>query len=388
MEARHPVTGRNLWSKPFASPAQPILIGMDAGRYVFASQYRLFALTRTSGQLVWQVGDEPPEDARADPESTPSYAHFFMTPDRLYAATDRGALVCVDVKDGRVVWENKSAGPSSGQLVADEKYCAYGAWQGGDHAITVLDARTGRLVRHIQTDEKGPAQSLHWTADFGAPGLVVVRTATIERFDPISGKSAWRITVPEHFLAASLQLDSDGLIVCADGRRLTRYDVADGRALWRSPPLADEGAALWCQRSGGVLYAASDAALFALDVDDGRLLWTTPCSAARALQPPRLLIDRIVVVTPESASAGKDRPRGTGPVLADDETAQYRIRAFRLDTGKPSTLGLARPGRLDEASGTILTEPISSFGGLFARDNALILLDATCLIGYVSKNGE
>ena len=39
--------------------------------------------------------------------------------------------------------------------------------------------------------------------------------------------------------------------------------------------------------------------------------------------------------------------------------------------------------------GVLITEPIESFGGLFARDGALILLDGNQLIGYgEGRNSE
>lgn len=378
LEARHPLTARSLWSKPFLCPTQPILIGMDAARFVFATPYRLFALTRTSGQLAWEIGEPPPDDPRADPESVPSYSFYYQTPRRLFAATDRGVLSCMDLENGRVVWENKTAGPLAGQLVANDAYCCCGGWQSGDYSITVLDAQTGRLLRQIKTDEKSPAQSLELTSGLDPIGVLVVRTASIERYDPANGKSLWKITAPDHFLAPTLQFDANGLVVSTDGRRLTRYNLEDGGVLWRSTSFADEFAALSCQSDGGVLYVASDVALSALDLDDGRTLWTTPCPVARAIQPPRLLSDRIIIMTPISPPGEKDRSRQDHQ---DSETqpVQYRIAAFRRDNGKPLALG---------SSETLLTDPLSSFGGLYARDHALILLDANRLIGYVARNGE
>ncbi|HKQ49759.1 MAG TPA: PQQ-binding-like beta-propeller repeat protein [Phycisphaerae bacterium] len=388
VEARHPATGRSLWSKPFPSSAQPVLVGMDADRYVFATPYRLFALTRTSGQLAWQVGEEPPDDVHADPESLPAYAQYFLTPRRLFAATDRGALNCTDVKTGNLVWENKSAGSPSGQLLADDDSCCYGVWQGGNHSINVLDAATGRLIRQLTSDEKGPAQSLHWTTDLGPRGLLVVRSSTIERYDLASAKPVWRIAVPEHFVAATLQLNADSLIVSADGRRLTCFDLADAAVRWRSSPFAGEAGSLWCRQAAGVLYVASDVALLALDADDGHTLWTAPCPAARAVQPPRLLKDRIIVITPEAPPKSKNRRRDKAPELDDGEAAQYHLQAFHLDNGKPAPLEGKHPIESPNAVGPIVTEPIASFGGLFLRDNALLLLDANRLIGYVAKNDE
>jgi outer membrane protein assembly factor BamB/tetratricopeptide (TPR) repeat protein len=395
VEAHHPATGRSLWSQPFPSAAQPVLIGMDAVRYFFATPYRLFALTRTSGQLAWQIGDDPPEDAHADPESIPTYAQYFIAdgltadaPQLLFAATDRGALTCVDVDTGKIVWENKSAGPPSGQLLVTGNYCCYGIWQGGDHSIVILDASSGRLVRQIKSDEKGPAQSLHATTDLGPPGLLIVRAASIERYDLAAGQSIWKIAVPEHFVTATLQLNADSLIVSSDGRRLTCYDLADASVRWRSSALAGEAGSLWCRESGGVLFVASDVALVALDADDGRTLWTTPCPAARAVQPPRLLKDRIVVITPEAAQNAKSPRRERPPELGDGEAARYRIQAFRFENGKPAPLGSLRPEDAQTPAGVILTDPIESFGGLFVRDDALLLLDANRLIGYVAKDAE
>ncbi len=378
LEARHPLTARSLWSKPFLCATQPILIGMDAAHFVFATPYRLFALTRTSGQLAWDIGEPPPDDARADPESVPAYSFYYQTPRRLFSATDRGVLSCIDLENGRVVWENKTVGPLAGQLVADDVYCCCGGWQSGDYSITVLDAQSGHLLRQIKTDEKSPAQSLDLTGGLDPTGVLVVRTASIERFDPANGKSQWKITAPDHFLSPTLQIDADSLVVSSDGRRLTRYNLEEGRVLWRSSSFADEFTALSCQSDGGILYVASDVALSALDLDDGRTLWTTPCPAARGIQPPRLLSDRIITIAPESPRGEKDRTRQE-PQVPEAQSVQYRITAYRRDNGRPLALG---------SSESILTEPLASFGGLYARDNALIVLDANRLIGYVARNGE
>lgn len=377
VDCRHPITGRSRWPRPFATRAQPILLGMDVSRYYLATVSRVFALTRTSGQLEWQFGDEPPDDPLVEPESLPSWVYFAVSGERLYAGNDRGRIVGLSLADGALRWSIEAGAAPAAPMVANDAYVCYAAAQGADLRIVVLDAADGRKVRTIQPADAWPLHQLMLTRK---DRLLLVRSTTIQCIDVSSGESQWHVTAEEHFHLPTLQIDADAIYVSDDARRIRAYDLDEGRVLWRSAPIgprADQG--IWAQLANGSIYVACADRLQCLDAADGRSLWEASAPGCLKVQAPRLTADGVVTISPTDAARSRSGRREAADAAAQEEGRRYRIRRYRLATGSEMPL-------FD--GGELVTGPIESLGGMILRDHAILLLDGSRLIGHVSRQQE
>ncbi|RIK67671.1 MAG: hypothetical protein DCC65_05955 [Planctomycetota bacterium] len=391
IDCRIPGTGRSRWPRPFALASQPLLVGMDASRYFFVTASSVIALTRTSGQAAWKYGEEPEDDPTVDPESVPAWAHHVLSGDRLYLASDRGEIVCLGLEDGGVRWSLKSKAPLTAPIAADDRYVCYATWQGAELYVRAVSADDGREVRVVNPPDAWPLHSLILTRRHR---LLLVRTTAITSIDMEGGKAEWTISAPEHFFLPTLQIDGDALYVSTDARRIEAYDLADGRRCWQSEPVgprADQG--MWAQQAGGAVYVAAGDRLQCLDKADGRTLWDVSCRGALKVQAPRITADAVITVSPLETRRGRggedeDGARGAEPASAEGEQApagpRFRVSRYDRESGrlldsvvKGSPLDPGRDGRL-------LTEPTRIFGGICFREQAIILLDGSRIVGYVA----
>ncbi|MCG8408792.1 MAG: PQQ-binding-like beta-propeller repeat protein [Phycisphaerales bacterium] len=376
LEARSPATGRDLWPRSVDCPTEPILLGMDKGRFVFATAHRLFALTRTSGQLAWQFGDEPPDDPDTDPESFAAWPYHAMTVRHLFSTSERGDLICIDLQDGNLRWRRETGGGAANHLAADDRHLFFTQWQGRRNVVHIVDAQTGEPVHTVEPQEAHP-----WQALVPAPSgtLLAVRSRSILSIDANQGEIRWQIDTPENFLLSTLNVNADGVFVSDDGRRLTKYDLHSSKKQWQSPPIGtDSRDGLWAELVGGRLLAASRNAFIAFDTADGRELWRVRNPPGLRLQPPVIVDDAVLAVSsvkPNVKAPGASRL----PPLKPPGTKSYQVHRFALSDGKEK--------RVVE-DGPLLTEPFESFGGLFVRNQCLLLLDGHRLIGYVGDESS
>lgn len=377
IEARSPTSGRSLWPLPVSCATEPILLGMDDGRYFFATAQRLFALTRTSGQLAWQFGEEPPDDPGADPESFPAWPHQALTARHLFATSELGDLVCIDRHDGNLRWRRETGGGAASHLAANDRYVFYTQWQGRRNVVHIVDADNGQSIHSVEPEE------IHsWQVLIPSPigTLLAVRSRSILSIDPNRGEISWRIDTADNFVVSTLNVDAEGLFISDDGRRIAKYDLYSGRKLWRTPPIGtDLRDGLWAELAGGRLLAASRNALMAFDSADGRGLWRVRDPPGLRLQSPVIMADSVVVISP--AKPGVGEPGAVRfPALEISDARPYRVRRISLGDGEERPVA---------GGASLLTEPLESCGGLFARNNALLLLDGRRLIGYVgAESGE
>lgn len=385
LDCRHPATGRSRWPRPFAMKlSHPVLVGMDASRYYLATVTRLFALTRTSGQLAWEFGETPPDDPMLEPEMVPSWLHQCIVGELFLAASDRGRVVCLSTLDGTLRWSADLGSAPAAPIVADERHVCMAFSQGVELRVAVLDVRAGRLLRTLQPADSWPLQALLLPR---ADRLLLVRSTSIQCMDVTKGKALWRVTTPEHFHLSTLQADADALYVSTDARRIQAHDLDDGRILWRSQPIgtrADQG--IWAQRVQGAIYAAGADRLSCIDAADGRTRWEAAAPGCLKAQAPRFSAETVVTVAPLDAARSRraevesDRRAATEQEADPREQGKrYRIRRYDLASGTELPM---------TDSGELLTEPIDSFGGMILRDHSLLLIDGNRLIGLTASRPD
>lgn len=369
IEARSPINGRNLWSGSAESRGLPLFLGAGPDHYYFAAAHHLFALTRTSGQPAWRYGDEPKDEPSGDPEDIESWTDHVRTQKYTISASDRGDVVCIDSTVGALRWRRSLDGGTASHLTADERFVYCAKWRGRSNRIYVLDLESGALLREIPCEDSRPIQLLR-PASNGALLVLLARCAM--SVDPSKGEVRWSRATARHYLVSTYIPDVDGFIICDDGRSLVKIDDDTGRTLWRTEPIGeDHRDGLWTALVDDRIVAASRDALRAFDAADGRALWTAEQAAGLRLQSPLVTSDSLISIREEVGPAA--------PAPGDDilpRSVRYRISRVSLADGAEIPL---------TNDGPLITEPLASFGGLFIRNRALIVLDGERLIGYVGQ---
>jgi hypothetical protein len=385
LEALDAVTGRAVWPQPVACPAEPTLLGISGTRYIFMTHYRIFALAGSSGAIAWQVGEEPADDPNLDPESISSWTDRVMTADRLYVVSNTGELVCIDLREGSVLWRCSTEKRISNVLTADDRYAYYVTRQDEGSEINVLDAESGVRARVIPMHSDDPVQALR-TVSEGC--LVAVLGRRVIGIDVVKGKNVWYLQFDDPCYLSALQSDETGFLIVWSSGWVYRGGLVGGRReddlTFRCKKKFDQ---VWTTLSAEGFYIASDAALMAFDAGPlpsadrspatsrpmSRPRWQVENVDAFTRWPPLLTADDILTITIENKPG--TTTTSSQPASAQPESAsRYRVRAWDRRSGTESRI---------TPDGYLLTEPVKSFGGLHVRDHCLIVLDGDRLIGYV-----
>jgi outer membrane protein assembly factor BamB len=363
------------------------LLLADAGRLVLAARSRIFALACSDGAQLWQIGRESAPDPRTDPESSLAWTNFCSADDLLYCASDHGDLICVDPNEGAIRWHSRTAARVLVQPTADRRFVCCAFRQGERDAIAVFDAALGKQRRMLSVPGDTPLHALHLVNE---DALLVVTSQSIWAFEPATGGLRWRVVTTGRFLPSTFRVHGAAMLVSDDYQSIASYDLASGRVLWRTPPLGKgRGSGLWGEVAGGFLYVTSGSVLAAFDLAavqaspdsapaDGGFLrpaWQVSDAAALATYPPLAAGGLIVIASPVRPERVVEGERA--PASASSQSAErYVIKAYGQTDGREAEL--AEGARL-------VTEPLSNFGGMYLRENALVLLDGNRLIGYVGE---
>ncbi len=377
LDAIAAASNRGAWPQAAACPDQPMLLCTIADRHLFATAHRLFAIDRASGREAWGVGRRPPDDPLADPEEQPVWTEYGILGDRLFAASDRGEIVCIDAHTGDPLWSARAAGAID-HLSADDRFAYYAQWKGRYPSVHILDATTGAPLRKVQPEEPRPFQAIIPALPHR---LLLFMSRSILAVDPADGTTAWRLATAHHFSMSTFQLDEDGLTISDDGRTLAKYDLEDGMLLWQTPPVGDDlRDGLWTGLHRGLIHIASRSSLSALDSADGSPVWQAADPPGLAIQPPLFTESGLLCIQPAPqpdattapAAADADMPRPD----ADDRRQDYLIRLVDYATGRDIPLAAAGPLRVTD---------VETFRGLFARDGAIAVMDGPRLIIHASR---
>ncbi len=388
IDARTPVGGRSLWAASHRIEDQPMLLWSGERLFVFSTAHRLFALRREDGGQLWQFGESPPDDPRLDPEASPAWNNHVVSAGRLVVSSERGEVVCLDMADGNLRWRLEAEG-LAGQMAASADHVCLTRWSGRDVLIGIYDGASGRRLRDVAIEESRPFSTLAFSPD----GLLLgMRSRSIVAIRPESGEIVWQIATRRHFSAFSMQMAADGLFVTEDGRRVAKHDWQDGELLWQSAEIgAEPRGGLWVQQAGGRLLVASGDALVALDTADGRELWSVKSAFDPQIAAPLVAERAVVGLSPRGGPQDEaainapaeyeatDPPGEAGPMEAgaeDGAKRRYSIRAFRLTDGAEILLAGDRP---------LVTQPLASFGGMYLRDGAVIVLDGNRMIAHTGE---
>lgn len=156
----NPDTGEILWKFAWYSGnmCQPMIIG---NRICLFTAYNIgsvcFEVNGAETKQVWKTKDVQPEF------SAPIFYKGYI-----YGTTNPGDFICVDPKDGKVLWRQK--GYEKGGLMAVDGVALAHDGANGDLAMVTLDPKGYKELGRIK-----PLSGKSWTAPILANGMMVVR---------------------------------------------------------------------------------------------------------------------------------------------------------------------------------------------------------------------
>jgi outer membrane protein assembly factor BamB len=159
----------------------------------------VFALDVNSGKEIWStpVAASTSKDHGAGPRSTPA-----VDGDLLFGLGDDGDLVCVQITDGKIVWQKNLMKNFGGRMMSgwgysesplvdgDQLVCTPGGSKG---TLLALEKKTGNLIWQSKefTDTAGYSSIVVSNAG-GVRQYVQMTGASVAGVEPKDGKLLWR----------------------------------------------------------------------------------------------------------------------------------------------------------------------------------------------------
>lgn len=274
---------KECWAQPAAVRLPPELLIAGEKRTVLVTEHELFALDVVTGTRQWTAFGNPREldDPQRDWEGLAAIRSVAVYGGRALCVQDDGTVSCVDLSDGRLVWQVRPPLAPAGPVELSDEYAAYIHVRNDRNVVCLLDADSGAWQDAIETDEERPADDVLITLD----GQVLMLTSqTITAFDPETRRQRWRVTTSGHLRRSAVVLDIDALFfVGVGGRTIEKFALDDGTRLWRweaSRRGADEAVSL--MQLGTNLFLTTATAVSAVDALSGVTLWegVTPADAS------------------------------------------------------------------------------------------------------------
>ncbi|HWL92022.1 MAG TPA: PQQ-binding-like beta-propeller repeat protein [Phycisphaerae bacterium] len=367
IERIDPKTGRSLWPQGFHCGQQPAWLGSDARRFYFAGADRIFALSRESGEARLDFTLSTADDPASDPEQFETWTHHVYNGQAIFAASDRGNIICLTGKSNQPRWQQRIKQGAVRELTADDSRVYLGVRNGAFWAIHVLDRATGAVRREIPAR---PGDGIREVRAAPRGNLLIVTAGRMYGLDPARDENLWTRKIQGHALASTLLQCRDRFSVSDDGKSVAMFDSTTGEELWRTPAVIESANdTLWTAEAAGRFVVVSRDKMSVYRGADGRRIRSAALPAAPRAQPPVMTRDSILTIAAEPSAATSTN--------GSNKTARgktYQIRCFSIIDGKPRQL--TRDGHLR-------TEPLERFGGMFVRQGAIVIVDGDRLIGYV-----
>lgn len=261
--------GRKKWRFRAEGPvgSTPAFWAGDGGERVFFGDDKgtLYSLFAKDGKEIWRT-----------PLKSEILAEPVVSGDRLFVVTLEGRVVCLDVQEGKILWERGRQSPSLTMTILG-------------NSPPVVDPQGGRIFAGFSDGVLWSLSavdgSLLWEKSLGRPGL---------GFEDVDG-APW--------------VDGDRICVATfdpSGGGLFALSKKNGQILWNREigsgvPIVGEGESLIVSGSNGHLYA--------LNKKDGQKIWEVKVGEG-ALTRPVLYKDLVVVGLSGSTINFVDRENG------------------------------------------------------------------------------
>jgi len=373
-----PVKNRSLWPAAVPCPNEPELLCLDDRQLVLATSTQIFCLARENGRSRWRIGETTSTAPDDDPEWQSTWIDHIATGSRLISATDRHELVCIDLRNGSVAWREKDGPQTSDMLAADKQHVVVYTERENSGTLTCRSTESGLQIAQSRIAFDGTLQSLQMTHT----GTLLAATSTeLVAIDPATLKTIWRIPGRPVIYASTLLIDHADIFVSLDGHTLARLDMATGEKQWQTPRVGTAGATiLWASRAESRIFAGTPKTLAAFDIATGQLAWQNTGITATCDQPPLAISDGVLSC---ACTAAAPPPSASQPATSIPTTSQSAVSSPAGCRLVLKWLKFADGPGSESPDSSVTTEPLASFGGVFVRDHAVIVLDGSRLIGYV-----
>jgi outer membrane protein assembly factor BamB len=245
----------------------------------------VIALDATRGTELWSApaGDKYPNGWGDGPRMTPT-----VDGERLYAIGGQGLLVCLNAKDGKLIWKKSLVADLGGKLqdwgytespliVGNLVICTPGGSQG---TLAALNKLTGEVVwRSTEVTDNAQYSSPILINHQGQAQVVQLLMNRVFGVDPATGKLLWKANFPGRVAVIPTPVYQDGLVYVTAGYGVGCQAVklaADGK----SAEVVYENNKVMKNHHGGVvlvdghLYGHSDGyAWVCQDFKTGKEVW-------------------------------------------------------------------------------------------------------------------
>ncbi len=366
IEARHIRDGAPAWRRAAPSRALPVFLGSRGRVLIFASPYEVMGIASDDGEPIWKLGDFPAaaDAPHVDPEWIRGWKHHALSESRLVSASDRDELICTDITTGRAWWRVSAPERISGNLVANDLWCAYVARREGRTDVMIRRAADGRLEHAVQPPDDASVQAIRLAPD---GSLIAIATRELLSYDPKSGRLNWRATAPARWLPATVGIADDRLVgLMADGRAVA-VDLASGETAWRSEPLEPAGANHgWLTLRDGFVFRITGAAMQVLAASSGEeVIRRVETGFASDADPPPPVFLR------EGVALASPLPTSSPITDGRDRKLRVSLLGFPLERGRAPSFQSVELGPFRQP------RAVAVCGG------GLVVVDGRSLIGYV-----
>ena len=262
-----------VWPTPAPCRMAPELLLATDDVAVVATRHQVLAVDASTGTVRWSYGVYPADllDPNTDHEQFTEFRAFGYGNDRLVCVQEDGQTVCLDVRDGRVVWRRQIEGEAVGDVNMSEAWVIVRAARLGRPVLEVLDAQTGDRGRQLRP----PVNEVVVASALSLDGkAIAVTPRNLCAFDVSSGQLLWQRRLDRVVLPATVCADVDGLCFATASGLLEKVSLDNGRPIWSAPsPVRGAFDAPRAHLVDGRLLLTSERQVCEVDNLDGRLLW-------------------------------------------------------------------------------------------------------------------
>ncbi len=324
-------------AEPSHSGVGKLVAPVVVGDYCYVSGWRLYALDRTDGTLVWCADPGPGE------LTSPAVSDGTVV---VGSRSDGGrswrGVAAFDAETGERLWRASSrqrSGPAVGlpeTAPTVDGGTVYVAGGTEPRTVTALDLETGGV--EWQTDGMGAGSRLTSVAVDG-DGVFALLGNQLVQLKGASGDPIWAVDAGDSVCPPVV---ADGAVYAPSPRGgIGKWDAADGTRRWTDDRFDGELAALAV--AGGTLYAVSRGTVLALDARERTIAWkrdTVEFDRDVDDGGPGYVIFRACTVTDDRVylSAGE----GLAALDADDGSIDWYVRL--PDESRADALAPGAPG--------------------------------------------
>lgn len=357
VQAWEPGTLRPIWNAAVDCPYRPRLLFAGAESWVFATHFEIFSIDRRRGAPSWRIPVTPGLRDADDLVDSEQWVCFTVAGSSVIAGSSRGELLCIDADSGRRQWHTRLEGRAPQKLlVSDRSIFVVDRGETGS-TLRVIDLADGKL-RSTRTLAAGAGTE----PVFATSALLIMGAeSAMVAYRPEGESPAWSFKLDAPIVRRSFATNGNTAVWLNGDGQLVALDLETGRRRWQidRPCIADTE---WIVFSPNAFFvvAGKPGMLVGIETERGRICWRHSGRALPFAQPPVLMgEDLLTICRLDSGGAIGER---------------LFISRIGIATGMTEVVG---------PSGSIVTEPLQSFGGLTVRNNALILLDGQRMIDYV-----